>query len=86
MMKTLYAMITLMALLFAPMVYAGQVNINSADAQTLAAELKGVGEKKAQLIVDYRQKHGAFKSVDELENVKGISMKTIEKNKANIAL
>ena len=85
-MKTIYTTIALMMLLFSPMVFAGQVNINSADAQTLAAQLKGVGEKKAQLIVDYRQKHGAFKNVDELENVKGISLKTIEKNKANIGL
>ena len=85
-MKTIYTMIALFALLFSSIAFAGQVNINSADAETLAAELKGVGEKKAQLIVDYRQKHGAFKSLDELENVKGISIKTIERNKANMAL
>ena len=85
-MKTIKMMIATIALLFSAMAFAGQVNINSADAQTLAAELTGVGEKKAQLIVEYRQKHGAFKNVQELENIKGISSKTIEKNRENIIL
>jgi competence protein ComEA len=59
---------------------AGQVNINTADAQTLAAELKGVGEKKAQAIVDYRVENGPFKSVTDLTSVKGIGDKLLEDN------
>jgi competence protein ComEA len=59
---------------------AGQVNINTADAQTLATELKGVGEKKAQAIVDYRNENGPFKSITDLSSVKGIGDKLLEDN------
>jgi len=67
-------------------VWAGQVSINSADAPTLAAELKGIGEKKAQAIVNYRKQNGPFTNINDLENVKGISIKTIENNKDNLSL
>lgn len=66
--------------------WAGQVNINSANAVTLATELNGIGEKKAQAIIDYRKQNGPFTNINDLENVKGISAKTIEKNKDNISL
>ncbi|GMR03976.1 MAG: hypothetical protein BMS9Abin22_494 [Gammaproteobacteria bacterium] len=61
--------------------FAGPVNINTADAKTLAAELKGVGPKSADAIVAYRSKHGPFKTVDGLSKVKGIGVKTIDKNR-----
>ncbi len=60
---------------------AGPVNINTADAPTLAKELSGVGLKRAQAIVDYRQKHGPFKSADELSLVKGIGPAAVAKNR-----
>jgi competence protein ComEA len=60
---------------------AGPVNINTADAATLAKELKGVGPKLADAIVDYRQKHGPFKSADELTLVKGIGAAAVSKNR-----
>ena len=63
-----------------------QVNINSADAATLAQSLEGVGEQKASAIVAHRKKHGPFKSIDALDQVKGIGEKTVEKNRARIAL
>ncbi len=63
-----------------------QVNINSADAATLAQTLEGVGEQKASAIVAHRKKHGPFKSIDALDQVKGIGGKTLEKNRARIAL
>ena len=63
---------------------ATPVNINSADAATIAHELKGIGLKRAQAIVEYRSKHGPFKSADELGLVKGIGPKAILKNKADI--
>lgn len=63
---------------------AGPVNINSADAATLARELKGIGIKRAQAIVDYRTKYGPFKSADELALVRGIGPKAIETNRADI--
>jgi competence protein ComEA len=65
---------------------AGPVNINSADAATLARELKGIGLKRAQAIVDYRSKNGPFKSADELALVKGIGRGAIEGNRADIRL
>jgi len=63
---------------------AGPVNINTADAATLARELKGIGLKRAQSIVDYRAKNGPFKSADELGLVKGIGKQAIERNRAEI--
>ena len=59
---------------------AGQVNINTADVQTLTAELKGVGEKKAQAIIDYRDEHGPFRSASDLTSVKGVGDKLLEDN------
>ena len=72
--------------LYSGLVWAGEVNINSADAPTLAAELKGIGDKKAQAIVEYREQNGAFSSVDDLQKVKGISVKTIENNRNDLSL
>lgn len=62
-------------------VLAGQVDINTADAGTLASAIDGVGDRKAQAIVEHRQTNGSFASVDELANVKGIGMKTVENNR-----
>jgi competence protein ComEA len=71
------------ALLITPMAFAA-VNVNTADAQTIASELNGVGMKKAESIVEYRKKHGPFKSIEDLLEVKGIGAATLEKNKENI--
>jgi len=65
---------------------AGSVNINSADAATLASELKGIGPAKAAAIVEYRQKHGQFRSVDELAQVKGVNQKLIDRNRTDLRL
>lgn len=62
------------------------VNINTADAQTLAASLKGVGEARAVEIVRYREAYGPFSSVDELAEVKGIGLSTVDRNRAVITL
>ncbi len=62
------------------------VDINTADAPTIARMLEGIGEKKAAAIVQYREEHGPFKSVAELENVYGIGSKTIEKNLDKIVI
>jgi len=63
---------------------AGPVDINTADAATLAGAIKGVGEKKAATIVAYRETHGPFTRVEDLSNVKGIGPGTIEKNRHNL--
>lgn len=62
------------------------VNINTADAATLAQGLKGVGTVKAQAIVSYRQQHGPFTRIEDLDKVKGIGPATVEKNRALIRL
>lgn len=83
-MKTLKT-VAAIALLSLPIVsFAGQVNINTADAETISAELNGIGLSKAEAIVEYRKKHGPFRSVDDLSLVKGIGERTVDKNRADI--
>ena len=59
------------------------VNINTAGIKELST-LTGIGEAKAQKIIDYREANGGFKSIDEIMKVKGIGKATYEKFKANI--
>ncbi len=63
---------------------AGKIDINTADIEILDVGLEGIGPKKAQAIIDYREKHGFFRSVDELTHVSGIGVKTLEKNRDKI--
>jgi len=63
-----------------------KVNVNTANAKELAGVLIGIGEKKAELIVEYRNKHGYFKYIDDLKEVKGIGDATIKNNKSRIIL
>jgi competence protein ComEA len=79
----------LMSLLFAlllslPAIAADKVNINTADATTLAAGLTGVGPAKAEAIVAHRSEHGPFRSADQLAEVRGIGLATVEKNRDRI--
>ena len=64
--------------------FAGPVDINTADAETISTELNGVGMAKAKAIVEYRKKYGPFKSANDLSLVKGIGDRTVELNRANI--
>lgn len=70
----------------AEVVQQARVNINQADAATLAAALNGVGESKAKAIVEYREQHGPFTSVEELSEVKGIGQATVNMNREKITL
>ena len=72
------------AVLLAPNALAGPVNVNTADAKTLARELNGVGMAKAEAIVAYREKNGPFKGADDLVKVKGLGKKLVDQNKANL--
>lgn len=70
----------------AAMPAAATVNINTADAETLAVKLKGVGESRAMEIVRYREAYGPFASADELTEVKGIGKATLDMNRDVITL
>lgn len=84
-MKSFVRILLLCSMLFSPLwAVAGPVDINSADAVTLATAMQGVGDKKAAAIVAERDKNGPFKSVDDLTRVKGISAKTVEANRDKI--
>lgn len=62
------------------------ININEAEAEELKTLLIGIGDSKAQAIVDYRKLNGKFVSADDLSNVKGIGEKLVEKNRSRIVL
>jgi len=82
------SLITLLATgLFSMWAWAVQpVNVNSASAEEISEALKGVGQSKAEAIVSYRNEHGQFKHVDELVNVKGIGIRTVDINREYILL
>jgi len=60
---------------------AEPVNINQASAEEIALNVKGIGSSKAAAIVAYRDQNGPFTHVDELVNVKGIGLATVDKNR-----
>ena len=60
---------------------AEPVDVNTATAEQLAEALNGVGESKARAIVEYRESNGLFTHIDELINVRGIGMATVDKNR-----
>lgn len=61
-----------------------QVNINEADAAEIADTLVGIGMSRAQAIVQYREEHGRFMSLDDLVEVKGVGEATVTNNKDRI--
>jgi competence protein ComEA len=84
-MKSLIAMLA--GLLLATVCWAGQqVNINTATAEELAEALDGVGLSKAEAIIEYRNANGPFEHADELVNVKGIGLSTVDRNRGYILL
>ncbi len=60
------------------------VNINTANANTLAVALDGVGAQRAKAIVEYREAHGPFRTVDDLAQVKGIGERVVAENRARL--
>jgi len=64
---------------------ADLIDINTADAATLE-QINGIGEKKAQSIIDYRNEHGPFATVDDITKVKGIGPATLEKNRDRLTV
>ena len=85
-MKKIKSFIFIVLFSFSSLLYAAQVNINTADADTLSNELSGIGQSKAEAIVAYRDQFGPYKQLEDLANVKGIGLSTIEKNKSKMIL
>jgi competence protein ComEA len=63
-----------------------RVSINTASAEDLARVMNGVGMKKAQAIVSYRQEYGPFKTLDDLKQVPGMGGALVERNLGNLTL
>ncbi|MDQ3160191.1 MAG: helix-hairpin-helix domain-containing protein [Pseudomonadota bacterium] len=77
----------ILSLVIAGSALAGEtVNINTADAATMDRVLLNVGPTKAQAIVVHRKANGAFRSAEQLALVKGIGLKTVEKNRDRIVI
>ncbi len=68
----------------APFREVAKVDLNTADAATLQRELAGIGKAKAEAIVAYRESNGAFASVEELLEVKGIGKAILDKNRNKV--
>ena len=83
-MKNLFVVIA--GLLAPVLVLAGPVNVNTADAETISRELKGIGQAKAQAIVDFREANGAFTAPEELLQVKGIGTRVLADNQGDIII
>lgn len=64
----------------------GVVSINTASAEVLAQTMNGVGLKKAQSIVSYREEYGPFKALEQLQEVPGIGSALVERNLSRIKL
>lgn len=80
--KTLLAV----CLLIPTILFAETININTADKESLMTAIKGVGEKRAEAIISYREKHGPFKSIEGLADVRGVGPSIVESNKENISV
>lgn len=79
--RNLLAALALAATLALPAFAATPVNVNKADAATIAKSLDGIGKAKAQAIIAWREAHGPFKRVEDLAQVKGIGKGTLERNR-----
>ena len=85
-MELLKTICGLLLLSMSALSFAGTVNINTADADTIAQQLTGVGYTKAALVVDYRNTNGPFVAIDDIALVKGIGQRTIELNRERIVI
>lgn len=85
-MKKFFVGLGTVLMLAANAAFAALVNINTADWQTLADQLDGIGPSKAKAIVEYRESDDGFQTKDELLNVSGIGAKTLEGIRDQITL
>jgi competence protein ComEA len=66
--------------------WAGPVDLNTADAATLARELKGIGPARAEAIIAWREANGPFKSPEDIVLVQGIGERVLEDNRAVLSV
>jgi len=83
-MKTITSIAALAAFVVSSIASAAPVNINTANAAQIAEALNGIGQSKAQAIVDYREAYGLFSRADEIVFVRGIGDSTYQSNKSDI--
>ena len=84
--RSILAIALVASLAALPAIASTPVNINTADATTLAHSLDGVGLAKAKAIVAWREANGGFESADQLTDVKGIGASLVERNRDAIRL
>lgn len=84
--RIIFRILAVLALTASGLAHAGTVNINTADAATLAAELEGVGMARAEAIVEYREKVGRFETTEQLMDVSGIGPRVLEWNQDRIVV
>ena len=82
--RTLLVTLIMAASFVLPAFAATPVNINKADATTIAKSLDGIGQSRAKAIVAWRDAHGPFKQVEDLAQIKGIGKSTLERNREAI--
>ena len=83
---TLLSSLMLMIVMIGSAIAGETVNINTADAATLDRVLVNIGPAKAQAIIEYRRANGAFRSPEQLAMVKGVGLKTVERNRDRIVV
>lgn len=81
-----FVLVCCLLMMFFTLPALAEVNINIASEQELSEKLKNVGHAKAAAIVEYRETHGYFRSVDDLELVKGIGKSTVEMNRGVLSI
>ena len=86
MFRAIKSVMAVLAMLVTGYAFAGTVNINTADADTLAAELAGVGPSRALAIVEYRENVGRFETPEQLLDVSGIGPRILEWNEGSIVV
>ena len=85
-MEILKRFILILLFTFPVLLYAGgSVNINTADKETLMS-VKGVGERRAEAIIRYREENGAFTSVDQLADIRGIGQSLVDSNRDTLTV
>ena len=86
-MSAIHRIATTLALVLSGAVFAAEpVDVNSATAEALAEAIDGVGLKRAEAIVNFRDENGPFRSLDDLVQVRGIGERIVEGNRDNLTV